>query len=342
MLLLTSTSDKIQVITGSSGAISVHTSWVDNASGTITPGRTNTASITGTTTTDVVAAPASSTQRNVKFISVFNTHASVSNLITIQHTDGTNVEILWKATLLAGESVEFDANGDFVYYDVNGQVKTSAINGLFISASVKTSGTSFTTSARTNTLKLFLVGGGGGGGNATGNATQSAVASGGASGGYLEKTVSVTPNTTYTYAIGAGSAAGVAGGDTTFTVGGTTYTAKGGPAGLTVTQTNTTSTMFPGGAAPATSTNGDINGAGMQGGVAIRAPGTASTVANSFWSGCGGSSVLGGGANGSGTAGNGANANGYGSGGAGGLSNTASANNGGTGSTGVILIEEYT
>ena len=72
MLLLTSVSDLIQVITGSAGAIAVHASWVDNATGTITPGRTNTASITGALTTTVVAAPAASTQRNVKFMSIFH------------------------------------------------------------------------------------------------------------------------------------------------------------------------------------------------------------------------------------------------------------------------------
>src|SRR5216683_1091785 len=98
MLLLTSTSDLIQVITGSSGTINVHASWMDNLSGTITPGRTNTATISGAATTTVVGSPASSTQRNVKQLSVHNSHASTSNLITIQHTDGTNIEILWIGT----------------------------------------------------------------------------------------------------------------------------------------------------------------------------------------------------------------------------------------------------
>jgi len=43
MLLLTSTSDLVQVVTGQAVTTDVHASWVDNASGTITPGRTNTA-----------------------------------------------------------------------------------------------------------------------------------------------------------------------------------------------------------------------------------------------------------------------------------------------------------
>jgi len=123
MLLQTSTSDKVQVITGSAGTIYVHASWADNVSGVVTPGRTNTAVISTAATTDVVAAPGASTQRNTKLLSVRNTDASVSNLITIQHTDGTTVEILWKGTLLSGEAVVLDANGVFTLYDVNGAPK---------------------------------------------------------------------------------------------------------------------------------------------------------------------------------------------------------------------------
>ena len=125
MLLLTSTSDLIQVVTGSTGDVRVHASWVDNNAGVITPGRTNTASISTATTTTVVGSPASSTQRNCKFLSVRNNHASTSNLVTIQHTDGTNVETLWAGTLLAGESINFTADTGWQYLDANGAVKPS-------------------------------------------------------------------------------------------------------------------------------------------------------------------------------------------------------------------------
>jgi hypothetical protein len=126
MLLLTSVSDLLQVVTGSTGAVEVHASWVDNLNGTITPGRTNTASISTATTTTVVAAPAASTQRNVKFLSVRNDHASTSNLVDVQHTDGTNVETLWRGTLLAQESVNFGDDNGWQYLDANGAIKTAA------------------------------------------------------------------------------------------------------------------------------------------------------------------------------------------------------------------------
>jgi hypothetical protein len=122
MLLMTSASDLVKVTTESSGDIEVHASWLDNNSGTITAGRTNTAHITGTGATTVVASP-STGQRNVKHLNVFNNHASVSNLITVSHTDGSNEQVVWKGTLLAGESVVLDAEGKWTLYDANGQVK---------------------------------------------------------------------------------------------------------------------------------------------------------------------------------------------------------------------------
>jgi hypothetical protein len=127
MLLLTSTSDLVRLTTGSSGDIEVHADWVDyTAPNTFVPDNTNTASITGTGTTTVVAAPASTVSRNVKNLSIFNNHASVSNLLTVDHTDGTNAEVLWKGTLLAGQSVVFDAIGGWTVYNANGIKQTSA------------------------------------------------------------------------------------------------------------------------------------------------------------------------------------------------------------------------
>lgn len=125
MLLLTSTSDLVRVITGGAADIEVHASWLDNAAGTITPGRTNTASITTATTTTVVGSPAASTQRNVKHLNIHNNHGSVTTTVTIDHTDGTTTEALLDVTLAPNESVVFDAVGGWTLYDANGLVKAS-------------------------------------------------------------------------------------------------------------------------------------------------------------------------------------------------------------------------
>lgn len=118
MLLLTSTSDLIQVVTGTAGsAIEVHASWVDNNAGTITPGRTNTAAITTATTTTIVGSPGASTQRNVKLLDITNTHATVATQVTVIHTDGTNASDLMGVTLLPGENLLFDSEGSWHHHD---------------------------------------------------------------------------------------------------------------------------------------------------------------------------------------------------------------------------------
>jgi hypothetical protein len=120
MLILSSTSDIVRIVTDASGDIEVHASWADNNAGTITPGRTNTASITTATTTTVVGSPASSQQRNVRHLNITNNHASQTVVVTVEHTDGTNAETLMKVTLLAGENLVFDQGGGWTHYDPNG------------------------------------------------------------------------------------------------------------------------------------------------------------------------------------------------------------------------------
>jgi hypothetical protein len=132
VLNLTSTSDLIRVVTSAAGAIDVHASWADYLSPqTVTPGRTNTASITTATTTTVVPSPAASTVRNVKHLSLFNEHVSVTNVVTVEHFDGSTAETLWKGTLLAGELAVCDANGLWTVYSVAGVAKKDTGATLF-------------------------------------------------------------------------------------------------------------------------------------------------------------------------------------------------------------------
>ena len=119
MLLLTSTSDILRVVTGSAAEVDVHASWVDNNAGTITPGRTNTAPIVTATTTTIVAAPAGSTQRNVKGVYIHNVSASVATTVTLQHFDGTNSVDLVNCTLQPDEHLNLMETGEWVHRDRN-------------------------------------------------------------------------------------------------------------------------------------------------------------------------------------------------------------------------------
>jgi hypothetical protein len=339
MILLTSTNDKIQVITGGTQAVKVHASYVDVSGATVTPGRLNTA-IASAATTDVVASPAASTQRNLKHLSIYNSDASVSDTITVQHTDGTTVIILIKLTLLAGYTLTYNDLDGWVLMDASGGRVESPLTGRWLKRTVVLNGTtSFTTGPSTNSLIARLQAAGGPGGGCS--ATIGCVGSGGGSGSYAEWAVAVTPNTAYTCAVGAGGSTGGTGangqngGNTTLAVGATTVTANGGGGGI-----NGASISVPvlGGAPGAVSTNGTLNCAGNPGEGCI----TTGTAANNR-SGAGACSVFGGGANAvlEATNTNGTAAANYGAGGSGAATSAATARSGGAGSNGVLIIDEY-
>jgi len=120
MLLLTSTSDVVRITTGTAtSTIEVHASYVDNASGVITPGRTNTRITTATTTT-VVASPGASIQRNVKGMYVTNNSTGTTCMVGVEHFDGTNSVELMQFNLLPGENMTFNEDGGWRHRDANG------------------------------------------------------------------------------------------------------------------------------------------------------------------------------------------------------------------------------
>lgn len=124
MLLLTSTSDSVRVVTGAAvTSLTVHVSWVDNASGVITPGRAN-YSISTATTTTIVPSPGSGVQRNVKTVQITNNSASTV-FVEVQHTDGTTVAELMGVTMKGGENLILDDMGVWHHHDANGGEFTS-------------------------------------------------------------------------------------------------------------------------------------------------------------------------------------------------------------------------
>jgi len=119
MILLASTSDLVRVVTSTASTVDVHSSWSELNGTTVTPGRTNTA-ISSATTTTVVGSPGSGVYRTVKTLSVRNRHATTANVVTILHTDGTTSVELVKCSLAAGESLHYDENAGFISLDSRG------------------------------------------------------------------------------------------------------------------------------------------------------------------------------------------------------------------------------
>jgi hypothetical protein len=128
VLLLATTSDLLRLVTSAAVTTDVHASWSDLNGTTVTPGRTNTPITTATTTT-VVAAPASSTYRTVKTLTVRNRHASSPQTVTVVHTDGTNAMELVQAVLSAGDALHYDEHQGFTVRTLTGAIKQVATYG---------------------------------------------------------------------------------------------------------------------------------------------------------------------------------------------------------------------
>ena len=129
MLLLTTTTDVIQIVTGSATTLDVHASWVDNAAGTITPGRTNT-EITTATTTTVVGSPAASTQRNVQTMLITNLNGSATT-VSIQLFDSTSAltATLFSVSLLPNYTIQFASGNGFTVFNSSGVILSAGATG---------------------------------------------------------------------------------------------------------------------------------------------------------------------------------------------------------------------
>lgn len=340
-MLLTSINDLVSVVTASAVALDVHASYVDLSGTTVTPARTNTLQITTAITTTVVPSPGASTQRKVKFLTIRNTHATSSNDITVRHTDGTTVVTMIKFVLLAGYSLIWDGVG-WVLYDTFGARVDQPAPGRWLRTTVLTTASAnHTVGADTKTIRIRGVGGGGAGGGCTSLAAAAVGAGGGGGGSYLEKTVAVTPSTAYAYTcgaagVGASGGAGGNGGNSTFVVGATTYTAPGGT-GAPVGTAATTLVTRGGGAGGVVSTNGDVNSAGQPGGYGVCLIVATPIVA----SGNGGSGPFGAGGLGLVAVGAGNIGVGFGSGGGGSATGASTVRTGGNGTAGVWVVDEF-
>lgn len=117
MMNLATTTDKFQLTTSVATNVDVYASFVDLNGTTVTPGKQLTA-ITTATTTDIVAAPASSTFRNIKHLTIRNKGNSATDITIIFDANGTDYEI-FKTNLSPGDNL--------VHYEEAGFIVVPAI-----------------------------------------------------------------------------------------------------------------------------------------------------------------------------------------------------------------------
>jgi hypothetical protein len=135
-MLLTSTADKVQLVTSAAIATDVHATYLDHDAAAspedrVVPGRRNTAIATATTT-DIVTSPGTGVTRNVREMHVRNKHATDPQSVTVRHTDGTVTVELCTATLLAGERLSYSDGRGFEVYDAAGALKPATASVLLV------------------------------------------------------------------------------------------------------------------------------------------------------------------------------------------------------------------
>ena len=113
--------DILRMITAAAGRIEVNASFGDYTSPTtLDLDRPANSIITTATTTTIVGSPASGAKRNVKDVSITNNHATLSNLISVEHHDGTNAAELISFVLLPGENCYMNETGGWTHNDASG------------------------------------------------------------------------------------------------------------------------------------------------------------------------------------------------------------------------------
>lgn len=126
-IFLADTDDTLRVVTASGvSTIHMYAAWADLTTTALTPGASD-AQVTTATTTVLVAAPGASTQRQIKGLTVANSHASSSNVVTVEFFDGATATRLIAYTLLAGETLQWAEDVGFRVLDASGQLKGAMV-----------------------------------------------------------------------------------------------------------------------------------------------------------------------------------------------------------------------
>lgn len=130
MIVLTETTDKIQVVLAGSVAtnqLNCVASYRDITTTAYTPGRT-VVNTNNTTDVDIVPAPAASTQRVVDFLSVYNADTD-DRTVTIKFDANGTEYIIWRDVLSPGDTVRYIEGAGFNVFRTYQSIKSFTVHG---------------------------------------------------------------------------------------------------------------------------------------------------------------------------------------------------------------------
>ena len=130
MIILTNTTDKIQVKLGSTVTTTqmrCFASYRDTTTTSIVPER-NVLNTNNTTYVDLVGSPAASTQRIIDYISIYNSDSG-NETVTISFNDNGTLYELFVTTLAPSEKIEYQEGLGFKVMSNAGSLKTSLNQG---------------------------------------------------------------------------------------------------------------------------------------------------------------------------------------------------------------------
>lgn len=124
MIILNSTTSKIQL--GIANAVTTNDlnivcNWVDMATQSFTPESLTTTINSGSI--DILAAPATNHQRQLKYLSVYN-NDTVASIVTVSYSDNANLRSLSKVTLQTGDCLYYIDSDGFSVTDASGSIRT--------------------------------------------------------------------------------------------------------------------------------------------------------------------------------------------------------------------------
>ncbi len=136
MIILTQTTDTVQVLLGSSittNELTCFSSYRDTNASTFSPGRRPVLT-SGTTPVDVVQSPTASTNRVVDYLSVYNAD-TVNATVTVRFNDNGTHYVLCRVILAPTEKLEYAEGAGFRVLASTGAVKNSINQGANASSS---------------------------------------------------------------------------------------------------------------------------------------------------------------------------------------------------------------